>query len=114
MIDLALSLLQAEMASFLKESGDPAAVRIDNIGLFETSNGSTLTDHIVITLVNIEEESALKNQATVRRFSGANALYESIPVYLNLYVLVTCNYPGETGYFLALGRLAKVIQFLQG
>ena len=114
MIDLAMSLLQAEMAAYLIAKGDSAAnIVIDNIGLAETSNGSSLVDNIVITLVNIEEESALKNQSAVRRFSAGTALYESAPVYLNLYVLVTCNYFGD-GYILALKRLSLVIQFLQG
>lgn len=113
MIDLAMSLLQAEMASYLISKGDPANVVIDNIGLSETSNGTSLVDNIVVTLVNIEEESALKNQSALKRFSGGTALYESTPAYLNLYVLISCNYFGE-GYILALKRLALVIQFLQG
>ncbi len=113
MIDLALSLLQEELTAYLSANSDPATVRIDNIGLAETSNGSSLTDHIVITLVNIEEESALKNQSAVRRFGSSNASYESAPTYLNLYVLISCNYFGDS-YILALQRLALVIQFLQG
>ncbi|HMC84024.1 MAG TPA: DUF4255 domain-containing protein [Chitinophagaceae bacterium] len=113
MIDLAMSLLQAELASYLTVHGDDAAnVRIDNIGLAETSSGNSLIDHIVITLVNIEEESALKNQSALRR-SGSAALYESAPTFLNLYVLISCNYFGD-GYTLALRRLSLVIQFLQG
>jgi Pvc16 N-terminal domain len=113
MIDLAMSLLQAELASYLTVHGDDAAnVRIDNIGLAETSSGNSLIDHIVITLVNIEEESALKNQSALRR-SGNAALYETAPTFLNLYVLISCNYFGD-GYTLALRRLSLVIQFLQG
>ncbi|MBC7627332.1 DUF4255 domain-containing protein [Ferruginibacter sp.] len=113
MIDLALSLLQEELAAYLSVNNDPATVRIDNIGLAETSSGSSLSDHIVITLVNIEEESALKNQSALRRSGTGNASYESAPTFLNLYVLISCNYFGDS-YILALQRLALVIQFLQG
>ena len=42
-------------------------VTVDNIGLFETSKGDTLDNSIVITVVNMEEESTLKNQPAIRR-----------------------------------------------
>lgn len=113
MIDKALLLLKSELTAFLVSKGDSAAsVIVDNIGLSETSNGTGLIDSIVISLVNIEEESTLKNQSPLRRFSIGAAVYENAPVYLNLYVLMTCNYFGD-GYLLALKRLSLVIQFLQ-
>ncbi|MEP7251926.1 MAG: DUF4255 domain-containing protein [Ginsengibacter sp.] len=111
MIDAALQLLRDELASYLSPI-DAATVVIDNIGLFETPAGSTLTDNIVITLVNVEEESTLKNQPTLKRPFINTAMYENAPVYLNLYVLLTCNYSG-TDYILALKRLSYVIRFLQ-
>lgn len=112
MIDAALQLLRNELSSYLS-SKDPASVIIDNIGLFETSAGSSLTDSIVITLVNVEEESTLKNQPALKRPFAGSATYENAPVYLNLYVLFTCNYSGND-YILALKRLSYVIRFLQG
>lgn len=113
MIDKALLLLKSELIAFLVSKGDNAAnVIVDNIGLSETSNGTGLIDSIVISLVNIEEESTLKNQSPLRRFSVGSAIYENAPVYLNIYVLLTCNYFGD-GYLLALRRLSLVIQFLQ-
>ena len=111
MIDAALQLLRDELASYLAPI-DAATVVIDNIGLFETTAGSTLTDNIVITLVNVEEESTLKNQPALKRPFINTAKYENAPVYLNLYVLLTCNYSG-TDYILALKRLSYVIRFLQ-
>jgi hypothetical protein len=41
-----------------------------------------------------------------------SAIYQNPPVYLNLYILFTCNYSG-TDYHLALKRLSYIIQFLQ-
>ncbi len=111
MIDAALQLLRDELASYLS-SIDAATVVVDNIGLFETPSGNSLTDNIVITLVNVEEESTLKNQPALKRPFIGNATYENSPVYLNLYVLFTCNYSG-TDYILALKRLSYVIRFLQ-
>ena len=113
MIDRALTLLKKELRAYLVSKGDNAAnVIIDNIGLSETTSGTALIGSVVITLVNIEEENALKNQATLKRFAIGPAIYENTPVYLNLYVLMTCNYFGE-GYILALKRLSLIIQFLQ-
>lgn len=111
MINAALQLLRDELASYLS-SIDAATVVVDNIGLFETPSGNSLTDNIVITLVNVEEESTLKNQPALKRPFIGNATYENSPVYLNLYVLFTCNYSG-TDYILALKRLSYVIRFLQ-
>jgi hypothetical protein len=111
MIDIALILLRDELTSFLS-SRDSASVIVDNIGLFESTSGTSLNDNIIISLVNIEEESALKNQPAVKRPFNGDALYRNPPVNLNLYVLFTCNYAGDN-YRLALRRLAYIIQFLQ-
>jgi hypothetical protein len=113
MIDKALLLLQGELAAYFLSKGDPANIVIDNIGLFETTAGSALTDNVILSLVNIEEETALKNQSVVKRYGVQPAVYENNPVYLNLYVLFTCNYSGEY-YIAALRRLSLIIQFLQG
>jgi hypothetical protein len=112
MIDRAILLLRDELQSYINSRDASVNVIIDNVGLFETSRGDTLTNNIIITLVNIEEESTLKNQPALRRPFGSNAIYQNPPVHLNLYVLFTCNYAG-TDYPLALRRLAFIIQFLQ-
>ena len=111
MIETALLLLRNELINFLTGK-DPANVVIDNIGLLETASGNTLTENIVITLVNIEEESALKNQALQKRPFNKSAVYQNPPIYLNLYILFTCNYSGDH-YQLALRRLSYIIQFVQ-
>jgi Pvc16 N-terminal domain len=112
MIDQAVLLLKNELESFIKLKDGSVNVVIDNIGMFETSRGDTLTDHVIITVVNIEEESTLKNQSALRRPFAGNAVYQNPPVYLNLYVLFTCNYTGDD-YLFALKRLSYIIQFLQ-
>jgi Pvc16 N-terminal domain len=112
MIDRALSLLRNELQSFIKLKDASVNVTIDNIGLLETTRGDTLTDNVVITVVNIEEESTLKNQPALKRPFGNSAIYQNPAVYLNLYVLFSSNYSGED-YLLALTRLSYVIQFLQ-
>ena len=112
MIDKAIKLLRDELQSYFDSRDASVTVVIDNVGLFETSKGDTLTDNVIITLVNIEEESALKNQPALKRPFNGSAIYENPPVYLNLYILFTCNYTG-LDYPLALRRLSFIIQFLQ-
>jgi hypothetical protein len=111
MIETSLILLRNELLNFLTGK-DPANVVIDNIGLLETATGNTLTENIVISLVNIEEESAMKNQSPQKRPFLKSAVYQNPPVYLNLYILFTCNYSGDH-YQLALRRLGYIIQFVQ-
>jgi len=113
MIDKALTILKDELTSYFTAKGDDAAnVLVDNIGLLETASGTTLADNVIISLVNIEEESTLKNQSPLKRFPVGTARYENAPVYLNLYVLITSNYFGDR-YLDALKRLSLIIQFVQ-
>lgn len=112
MIDKAILLLREELQSYFNLRDASVTVVIDNIGLFETSKGDSLTNNVVITVVNVEEESTLKNQSALQRPFSATALYRNPPVFLNLYILFTCNYTGSD-YLLALRRLSFIIQFLQ-
>lgn len=89
-----------------------ATVVVDNIGFLETTNGDNLNNNIVISVVNLEEESTLKNQPAAKRFPPAMVVYENPPVFLNLYVLFTSNYWGDK-YIFALKRISYVVQFLQ-
>ncbi len=114
MIDIALILLRDELRTYitLSKHDNSVVVNIDNIALLEPTGHSSLSDSIIISLVNIEEESTLKNQSAVKRPFINNAVYQNPPVYLNLYVLFTSNYSGNN-YSLALKRLSYIIQFVQ-
>ena len=113
MIDKAIALLQTELANYLTNQGESSTeVVVDNIGLLETSGGDNLSKHIVISVVNLEEESTLKNQPARRHNPPADTIYLNPPVYLNLYVLFTSNYSGAQ-YIYGLQRISYVIQFLQ-
>lgn len=112
MIDSALSLLRNELDDYISKSIGSADVVVDNIGLLETTSGDTLTKRIVITLVNVEEESTLKNTSAVKKGITGGAIYENPPIFLNLYVLITCNYSGDD-YIHALERLSSIIKFFQ-
>src|SRR6478752_7106946 len=117
MIHEALGLIRREFVVYLTSNGYATAediVVIENIGLFEsTTSGINLDDKIVFTLVNIEEESTLKNAPFVRNDYTSPARYENPPVYLNLFLLITaCNKSAENNsYTDALEKLSLVIRF---
>jgi hypothetical protein len=122
MIHEAVSLLRKEIVTYFSVNGYSLSdaddiVVIENIGLFDSStSGVNLDDKVVLTVVNIEEESTLKNTAFVRKDPGSNARYINPPVYLNLYLLITaCNKSTDNNSYLdALNKLSMVIRFFQG
>jgi hypothetical protein len=115
MIDKALLLIQSELNNYLSshDLSSSTEVTVDNIAMLETSSGDNLTGKIVISVVNVEEESTLKNQRSRLRNPPTGTIYLNPPVYLNLYVLFTSNYAGATQYIAGLQRISYVIQFLQ-
>ena len=113
----ALSIIKDELQAYFKALGDTGAeVVLENISLLDSANDATLLDKVIITLVNIEEESTLKNLSNVVKVNGGISYVEP-PVHLNLYLLRSANYPGGTpprnNYTLALNRISTVIQFFQ-
>ena len=124
MIHDAISLIRKELVVYLAahgyspESNADTMVVVENIALFESNSPANLDDKIVFTLVNIEEESTLKNVPYQKRNGGNTARYENPPVYLNLYLLITsCNKTAgqnDKNYLDALEKLSHVIRFFQG
>jgi len=112
MIETAIELLRDELHAYITTKDASATVIIDNIGMFDTPHGNSLTNNIVLTLVNIEEEMFLKNQPPSNNPVRNSAIYENRPSFLSLYVLCSCNYSGNN-YKLALRRLSYIIQFFQ-
>lgn len=117
MIENALILLREELSSYMNAHGDPASVVVENISLLGSDKEDLLLENLVLSLVNIEQESSLKNASVYQR-NEAVAIYENQPVHLNLYVLVSANFnsgtPPNNGYLLALKRLSLAIKFFQG
>ncbi|MBD2753206.1 DUF4255 domain-containing protein [Spirosoma validum] len=121
MIDAALVLLRNELAYFIRNDKGEAGIEVDlrNIALLETEKDEPLKDKIILSLVNIEEESTLKNSLPYVPGLGGGYEYRSPPIHLNLYVLITSNLNegGETAttnsYIKSLRGLSHVIEFFQ-
>lgn len=75
---------------------------------------SGLDNKVVITLLNVEEESTLKNRSRFHKVpTNENPTrydVESPPAYLNLYVMISAN---RTTYVNALANISKVIEVFQ-
>lgn len=119
MISDALTFIKEELSQYLvlnSTEDDFAAgfIILGNISQLETDQ-VTLDNKVILSLVNVEEESVFKNMLSTRKnpFTGG-VEYLNPPVYLNLYILISCTLPAEgEKYRKALARLSLVIQFFQ-
>lgn len=112
MIDTTLKFIGTELQNYIQREIDAETdVLLENIALFETNQKVDL-EGIVISLVNIEEESAMKNTPAVKKNGAMGIEYANPPIFLNLYVLMCANFPGKD-YSDALNRLSGVIRFFQ-
>lgn len=112
MIDAAFALLNNQLAAYIESmGGDRLDVIMANIAAIDAANSNLdLERKVILSLVNIEEEAALKNAGPLYR-NVKTLNYVNPPVYLNLYLLITAHYEK---YEDALTRLSNVIQFFQG
>lgn len=114
MIFEALSIIRTELGVYigrLGDGGNQGDVVLGNISLLESNETDSIKDKVVITLVNSEEESALKNSNGFYRMNEGGLKVENPPVYLNLYLLFSANWPD--GYDTAIRRLSNIIEFFQ-
>ncbi|MBE0638615.1 MAG: DUF4255 domain-containing protein [Bacteroidales bacterium] len=111
MIDQTLIFLRDQINSFLMETIQSEKVVL---GHLVNMNGQTNVSEIGLTLINIEQESSLKNTNPYRRISDDEISKVHPPIYLNLYVLISA-YFGDTeeNYKEALKNLSRVIRFFQ-
>ncbi len=117
MIHQAVRLIADELRAFLTDELNTTAtvLSLANVADLEQDNDFQMRERILMTVVNIEEESALKNikSPMLPRADGSVA-YEEPPVFINLYLLFTSTYDQSGDFYeRALQRLALVIQFFQ-
>jgi hypothetical protein len=119
MIFEALKIIRDELGHYLElhpESNLSAEeVVLDNVASIEGNNRPELQGKLLISLVNVEEESTLRNPANIQRSSNGGIRYENAPVSLNLYILFCANLSSDVeAYQFALRQLSLIIQFFQG
>jgi Pvc16 N-terminal domain len=112
----AVAMLLKQLNDYISQvdgsAGAPAEAVSGNIAQLDRPEVATeLDNHLVLSLVNVEEERALKNGPTAFTSSSGDVTYRNRPVHLNLYLLFTANY---RNYTTALRRLSQVLTFFQG
>lgn len=116
MID-ALTLVLSQLNQYIHHAdGNPVGtadpVILGNISQLDNNTvANDLENKIVLTLVNLGEESTLKNNQAYSVTPSGNINYHNPPIYLNLYLLFSANY---TNYDTALKRQTQVMTFFQG
>jgi hypothetical protein len=116
MIVEAMTLLLKQLNDYIAQvdasAGGPVQAVWGNIAQLDRAEVATeLDNHLVLTLVNLEEERALKNGRVASTLAGGDVGYMNRPFHLNLFLLFTANY---RNYGTALRRLAQVLMFFQG
>lgn len=103
--------LQRYILEFEPELGLSQIVIIDNIALAEELGGpnNQLNGHVVMSLVNLQEETTLKN-APHYRVDNGRTVYQNPPVHLNLFILFSALH---NQYETALRLLSRVVEFFQ-
>lgn len=108
MIFEVLQIITEDVNNYI--GGSP--VSLDNIASVASEqgdSGSTSTD-IILTLLNLQEETTLKNKPNYA-VEGTRISYKNNIVNLNLYILFSAN---NDKYDEALKNLSKIIEFFQG
>jgi hypothetical protein len=112
----ALKIIQGAFQAYVSEvEGSTTTdnlVVLDNIALAEDLGGTreSLDGKIVMSLVNIQEETTLKNTSSYRQENG-RTIYKNPPVHLNLFVLFSVLHREQ--YETSLKRLTRVVEFFQ-
>ncbi|MUG97756.1 DUF4255 domain-containing protein [Scytonema sp. UIC 10036] len=103
--------LQRYILEFEPELGPGQVVIVENIAMAEELGGQSnqINGHVVMSLVNLQEETTLKNNAHYRSENG-RTIYQNPPVNLNLFILFSALH---NQYETALRLLSRVVEFFQ-
>src|SRR5262245_25011639 len=93
-------------------AGAPDQVVLGNVAHLDRQEIATeLENHVVISLVKIEEERTLRNGKAFAPDPTGQIVYRNRPLHLNLFLLFASNY---RNYGTALRRLTQLLTFFQG
>jgi hypothetical protein len=92
-------------------------VVLGNLSLVDTYNddlNNSITDKVVVSVVNIQQESILRNTPSNRQvfdnLGQPSGVARHPGIFLNIYVLIGAN---KTEYGMGLHRISQVLSFFQ-
>lgn len=112
MIYETLQILKEQLENYFTQVGLEKNIVLENVALYESGsvNASKITGKVILTLLNIEEETTLKNSPAFRVVNNKTEI-KNPPIHLNLFLLVSANC--DT-YDKSLRSISKTIEFFQG
>jgi hypothetical protein len=113
MIYEAIQIISEQLNNYLTSAGLSNLVTLQNVAMLETSedNAAKLNGKVILTLVNLEEESTLRNLPHYKVIDKETTEYRNPPVNMNIYLLVSANCNTYTN---SLRAISKTIEFFQG
>ncbi len=118
MISHALTIVQNEFTNHLDDvygSNTEPRVILGNLAegfVNDTTKTGVLRNVLVLSVVNIKEEKALKNVPNaVRDDIKLRVSYVNAPVFVNFYILVTATHVDYTSALTALSRAIRFFQY---
>ncbi|HAV54644.1 MAG TPA: DUF4255 domain-containing protein, partial [Aequorivita sp.] len=110
MIYETLEIVKDQVSKYLElKTTDGNLVVLENVSKHDDPDLNTMNDKVVLSLLNIEEETALKNNPNVK-FKNGETLYKNAPVNLNIFALFSAN---RSTYTSSLTALSYIIEFFQ-
>ncbi|WP_167619845.1 DUF4255 domain-containing protein [Maribellus sediminis] len=112
MIFETIQILKEQLEKYFDEVGLGKTLVLDNVALWESGSkdADRIEGKVIISLLNIEEETTLKNFSSTRVVNNKTE-YRNPPVNLNLYLLVAANC---STYDISLSSISRTIEFFQG
>ncbi|WP_163397767.1 DUF4255 domain-containing protein [Flavobacterium fluviatile] len=113
MIFEVIQIITEQVNNYLDEIGLDKSVVPENISLLESQNDEAtkaLKDGVALTLINLDEETTLKNFPN-HTIENTKTIYKNSIVNLNLYLLFSAN---RDYYINSLKDISKIIEFFQG
>lgn len=110
-----MRLMQSTLQDYISDLeptlGSNSIVIVDNIAMAEQLGGSNnqLNGHVVMSLVNLQEETTLKN-APYYRVENSRTVYKKPPISINLFILFSVLH---SQYETTLRLLSRVIECFQ-
>jgi hypothetical protein len=113
MIYEAIQIISEQLNNYLTSAGLSNLVTLQNVAMLETSedNASKLNGKVILTLINLEEETTLRNLPHYKVIDKETTEYRNPPVNMNIYLLVSANCNTYTN---SLRAISKTIEFFQG
>ncbi|SRX54955.1 DUF4255 domain-containing protein [Aequorivita sp. CIP111184] len=110
MIYETLEIIKDQVSKYLElKTADSNLVVLENVSKHDDPEINTMNDKVVLTLLNIEEEIALKNNPNVK-FKNGETIYKNTPVNLNVFALFSVN---RNTYTRSLTAVSYIIEFFQ-